>query len=451
MAASMEGVESPAHAASASGGAPGASNLYTFDLDSCVAGLTGHGRLLRLLFIARSEHPEYSDEALRMGLSLVQETNNVSMYHAFAELAQARFPDFQEDQEWVDATSAECARRKEKLEFEVNDIKQSLIRESVRMAMENQYTFLYQCGDLKGASAVCAKMKSYHTTTRHAVDQALMMVKLGLEMDNLVTAHNYANQGLESDDPAIFSCFSAAKGLASMRSEKYDQAAQSFVSCNVSMGNQFSEVISCAEVGLFGGLCCLASFTRRDIKNRVLDHGSFKEFLELVPHVRDLISSFYHTKYDQCLGALNALREEASLNMHLSLHFDKLYNLIRQKALCQYTQPFVSVDLRRMAENFGTAPGDLMHELEELIQGGKIRARIDSHKMVLYAASTDQRESTYQKVMDVGEQVNQNSEAILRSISAAQNKLIVRGKARDSHEEEMMGDAYAYEQGPSGF
>mgnify|MGYP007078446438 CR=1 FL=1 len=114
-----------------------------------------------------------------------------------------------------------------------------------------------------------------------------------------------------------------------------------------------------------------------------------------------------------------------------------------------------------MAENFGTAPGDLMHELEELIQGGKIRARIDSHKMVrrcphpchclwvhsnvqttpflcmvglvvqvLYAASTDQRESTYQKVMDVGEQVNQNSEAILRSISAAQNKLIVRGKAR---------------------
>ena len=80
------------------------------------------------------------------------------------------------------------------------------------MAMENQYTFLYQCGDLKGASAVCAKMKSYHTTTRHAVDQALMMVKLGLEMDNLVTAHNYANQGLESDDPAIFSCFSAAKG-----------------------------------------------------------------------------------------------------------------------------------------------------------------------------------------------------------------------------------------------
>ena len=41
---------------------------------------------------------------------------------------------------------------------------------------------------------------------------------------------------------------------------------------------------------------------------QVLDHGSFKEFLELVPHVRDLISSFYHTKYDQCLGALNALR-----------------------------------------------------------------------------------------------------------------------------------------------
>ena len=69
-----------------------------------------------------------------MGLSLVQETNNVSMYHAFAELAQARFPDFQEDQEWVDATSAECARRKEKLEFEVNDIKQSLIRESVRVS-----------------------------------------------------------------------------------------------------------------------------------------------------------------------------------------------------------------------------------------------------------------------------------------------------------------------------
>lgn len=54
---------------------------------------------------------------------------------------------------------------------------------------------------------------------------------------------------------------------------------------------------------------------------------------------------------------------------------DTLYEQIRHKALIQYTTPFISVDLNRMAASFKTNVAGLEKELAALIMENQIQVR----------------------------------------------------------------------------
>ncbi len=91
--------------------------------------------------------------------------------------------------------------------------------------------------------------------------------------------------------------------------------------------------------------------------------------------------------------------------MYLAPHVPALYTKIRNRALIQYfryafqslfsfvreflqdyilpfNSPYMSADMRRMAEAFNTSVAALEDELMQLILDGQIQARIDSHNKV---------------------------------------------------------------------
>lgn len=90
--------------------------------------------------------------------------------------------------------------------------------------------------------------------------------------------------------------------------------------------------------------------------------------------------------------------------MYLAPHVPALYTKIRNRALIQYFRwddslvrrlaldalanafyiysPYMSADMRRMAEAFNTTVAALEDELMQLILDGQIQARIDSHNKV---------------------------------------------------------------------
>jgi COP9 signalosome complex subunit 1 len=85
---------------------------------------------------------------------------------------------------------------------------------------------------------------------------------------------------------------------------------------------------------------------------------------------------------------MNALPSQNNLllDVYLHEHVDALYSDIRRKALTQYFDPFVSVDLVRMAESFNTDVASLETDLASLIVEKLIAARIDSYKKVIMRA-----------------------------------------------------------------
>ena len=76
------------------------------------------------------------------------------------------------------------------------------------------------------------------------------------------------------------------------------------------------------------------------------------------------------------------MKDNLLLDMYLAPHVPTLYTKIRNRALIQYFSPYMSADMRRMAEAFNTSVSALEDELMQLILDGQIQARIDSHNKV---------------------------------------------------------------------
>ncbi|GAB4861827.1 COP9/signalosome complex subunit Csn1 [Ancistrocladus abbreviatus] len=101
-----------------------------------------------------------------------------------------------------------------------------------------------------------------------------------------------AEQTHEALDPATAAKLCCAAGLAHLEAKKYKLAAYKFLEVGTELGNNYTEVIAPQDVATYGGLCALASFDRTELKNKVIDNVSFRNLLELVPEVRELINNF---------------------------------------------------------------------------------------------------------------------------------------------------------------
>lgn len=67
------------------------------------------------------------------------------------------------------------------------------------------------------------------------------------------------------------------------------------------------------DIAVYGGLCALATFSREEMKRKVLDNAAFKNFLDLVPQVCRVfmyvwcVYFFYFVR--RVCGGLEARRE----------------------------------------------------------------------------------------------------------------------------------------------
>jgi len=194
-------------------------------------------------------------------------------------------------------------------------------------------------------------------------------------------------------------------------------------------------VIAQQDIAIYGGLTALATFDRAELKKKVIDSPSFRLFLELTPGLRELINDFYASRYGSCLKYLAKLKPTLQLDVHLNEHVEVLYQKIRNKALIQYFSPFMSVDMKTMADSFNTTVGGLEKELERLIMEDSIQARIDSHNKVLIARTTDQRTSTFEKSMKMGSEFQDNIQALVQRVNLLRNDFVVKPPRRTDRDE----------------
>ncbi|KAL6008588.1 COP9/signalosome complex subunit Csn1 [Asimina triloba] len=406
------------------------------DVEAYAGLYTGRTKIMRLIFIAdqcEATNPQMQLEALRMAFDETKKGENTQLHREVASKIMGRLgPAYEVDLAWAESIDRRADQRKEKLENELNSYRTNLIKESIRMGHNDFGDFYYAHGSLGDAFRHYVRTRDYCTTSRHILQMCFNVILVSIEMGQFMHVTNYvskAEQTPEPLDPVIVSKLRCAAGLAHLDSKKYKLAARKinipcdeevgagdmapcgthnlpvirtnnililkFLETGPELGNNYTEVIAPQDVATYGGLCALASFDRTELKaytdllfsfdtdfsmifNKVIDNINFRNFLELVPEVRELIHDFYSSRYASCLEYLENLKPNLLLDIHLYDHVETLYNQIRHKAIIQYTHPFISVDLHTMATAFKTTVAGMEKELEALITDDQIQRALQT-------------------------------------------------------------------------
>ncbi|XP_020213282.1 COP9 signalosome complex subunit 1 [Cajanus cajan] len=388
------------------------------DIEAYAALYSGRTKIMRLLFIAdKMSNAPTQLEALRMAYDEIKKGENTQLFREVVQKIDGRLgPNYGMDAAWCDAVDRRAEQKKEKLENELNAYRTNLIKESIRMGYNDFGDFYYAHGQLGEAFKNYVRTRDYCTTSKHIIHMCMSAILVSIEMGQFPHVTSYvskAEQAPEALDAITVAKLRCAAGLANLEAKKYKLAARKFLETGPELGLHYNEVIAQQDVATYGGLCALATFDRAELKSKVIDNSNFRNFLELVPEVRELINDFYSSHYASCLEYLGNLKANLLLDIHLHDHVETLYDQIRHKALIQYTHPFVSVDLNMMANAFKTTVAGLEKELEALITDNQIQARIDSHNKILYARHADQRNATFQRVLETGREFDRDVRSML--------------------------------------
>ncbi|EFJ45720.1 hypothetical protein VOLCADRAFT_63341 [Volvox carteri f. nagariensis] len=398
-----------------------------------ISNYTGHAKIDRLLFIAdRTAGKPLELEALRMAHDELKKTENTHRYQEVVTKINGRLGScYNMDRSWVDATERRSAAKGERLESELQSFKAALMKESIRMGHSDLGDWAYDRGDLQTAFKCYVRTRDYCTTSRHVVAMCLAVIRTALELGNFVHVANYIGKAEStpdvSSDPVTTAKLRAASGLHLLHNKKFKQAARKFCEVSPELGSSYSDVIALHDLAVYGSLCALASLDRSELRTRVISNIGFREVLELAPEIRELVHAFYNSQYASALRCLEALKPTLLLDMHVAEYVPQLYALIRHRALCQYVQPFSSVNLATMAVAFNTPVGDLEKQLAGLIMDGAISARIDSATKVLYASKADLRATTFSRVLSAGEAYCRDTRALLLRANLVQHDFMQVG------------------------
>lgn len=103
----------------------------------------------------------------------------------------------------------------------------------------------------------------------------------------------------------------------------------------------------------------MATFSRNELKERVLLSSKFRKFLESEPKLVELIQRFCGNKFGSALDVLAEIKDQLLLNVYLAPHIPDLYADIRKRAVTQYFEPYLTADLNEMATEFRTSVQDV--------------------------------------------------------------------------------------------
>jgi COP9 signalosome complex subunit 1 len=399
----------------------------TLDLDAYAARYEGRGRVQRLRFVAWRS-PTLQLDALRLAIDAAKAGKDTTIYKELVAHAGGRLGGaYALDEEWVAATDQAASRELERLRRELDEHRQQTNMEVIRAGHNDLGDFFFARGKLSNARGEFITMRDYCKHSNHHMSMCMKVILVCIEAGEFHNVENYVHMAENTPDatklPLQLVKMRFCAGLALIIRGRYLDAANRFLSTSIDMSEDkapaiqalLNDVFSIEDIATYAGLCALATLSRSALLSRVLGNAEFCALLELVPDIREMITDFCSTRYTSCLALLEKLRPDLLLDPFLGRdeHVNNLYSRIRSKSLVQYVAPFESVDLTRMAEVFSTDLTLLMGELYELIEGGQIKARIDSENKSLHRKNLDLRRSALANALSVGQTAFDDAETML--------------------------------------
>ena len=94
---------------------------------------------------------------------------------------------------------------------------------------------------------------------------------------------------------------------------------------------------------------------------------------QLVPAMREALRHYSRAEYGQCLSLFqNTIQRDLLLDIHLHTHVPILLDMIPDRCIVQYFQPYSCVSLEKMGVVFGCTPKEMEEVVAKLISNGGV-------------------------------------------------------------------------------
>lgn len=295
-------------------------------------------------------------------------------------------------------------------------------------------------GSVSGTSASASTSIS---GSNPASDIILSLAECGLETQDKnydkMVVNLYELKDSNPNDVIYNSKLKCARGIAHLNQGEYYLAALTFLSIkHVKFTNQFHSVLSAEDIALYGGLLGLITLDRSKIES-MIQIEAWRERLELHPSLLEGIQCYMKAEYGKCLQLMQSIRDAMELDMFLYPHVDTLWNMMREKCIVQYFQPYSSVSLVNMKESFGFDDVDEVEDIvASLIESKRIvGARIDGVNRTLTTMSAKgleqrKRKMMMRKVGMMGDRLIDEVEGMILRMSCIENDVVVVDESKSN-------------------
>lgn len=354
------------------------------------------------------------------------------------------------DPEFPRASRRESRMRQEALEGRLAAAQGHLMKESIRAALLALAEFHGERGELREAWRRVARSREYCANGRQHTHVCLLLVELGVDLRewssvrDAISRAEHTVMGESDNDPLFHHKLRVGQALAHLAEGRYLDAAKSVTSISPDLTNQFNTVVSAEDLALYGAVLGLATLDRATLHGMVID-GPFKGRLELVPAMREALRHYSRAEYGQCLALLHdTIERDLLLDIHLHSHVPTLLNMIRDRCIVQYFQPYSSVSLERMGRVFGLGVGEMEEVVARLIGNGGVDgmslgegARINALEKTLSVEgprSVERKARRRARVMaaKMGVQFTRNAEGMIMRIVCIENGVTIQNDKRSA-------------------
>eukprot|EP00762_Andalucia_godoyi_P003803 ANDGO_08618.mRNA.1 COP9 signalosome complex subunit 1 len=403
-----------------------------FDVELYASQYTGRGLVLRLEYLAR----QTTDPAVRMGalqlaikaccvdFELLDTRCYKELYDVLRSSASSihresvsmissspRLALFTNsfNQSWVDATDRKFKDRSDALNAQLVQCKANTIRESTRATLCDLSELFFSRGDLDMALSHSIGSKDYCTTSKHVSDMCISVIVAAFLHKQYALVLNYAQRAEQTpnfeSDKVLLSKVKVACGLALMKSHRLKDAVVKFTECSPEMGDSFNQIVTMADVGRYAALCGLAALNRQELNSIVRSNIGFKDFLDAAPECRDALNAFYVSNFSKCFALLDGIAADLAGDYMIGELISGLLTSIRQRALLQYTVPYETLFIEKMANVFQSSNAMIIDSLSELIRTGQISARIDLERLILVKRTVVQKDQNLKDALKLEEEL----------------------------------------------
>mmetsp|Transcript_11235 Transcript_11235/g.24713 ORF Transcript_11235/g.24713 Transcript_11235/m.24713 type:complete len:571 (+) Transcript_11235:101-1813(+) len=369
-----------------------------------------------------------------------------TQHHHQAKHIIQQYLDYNPD--FVRNSKLDAANRLETMEARLGTAQSHLMKESIRSALLALAEFHKERGELREAWRRVARSREYCANGRQHTQVCLLLVELSVDLrewpsvrETISRAEHTVMSG-DVDDPLFHQKLRAAQALSHLAEGRYLESAKIFTSISAELTTQFNSVVSAEDLALYGSLLGLATMDRGMLHSLVID-GVFKGRLELVPAMREALRHYSRAEYGQCLALLQTtIRHDLLLDIHLHTHVPILLDMIRDRCIVQYFQPYSSVSLEKMGNVFGCTVKEMEDVVAKLISNGGVDglslgegARINALDKTLSVEgpkSVERKARRRARVMaaKMGVQFTRNAEGMLLRVACMENGISVQSEKR---------------------